>query len=307
MDHVLLVLSNGNETCARYLHNYFAHILQKRGAKTGVALVLVSMPGAGKGLFIDQFFGQQILGREVYIQVNNIQKILGKFNVCGSREVLVNLDEVSNQGAAFSLSDLLKSYITEPYLVVEKKGVDAVTVPHYANYVITTNHATPVKIEQGDRRYFAIKCAAPPGPEYFQRLLSAVKEPKMALRYTQYLMSLDLSNFHPQRDRPCTELYHDMMEASKPAEVEFVCWLLDQGRLSGTQEQCLKNTQIYEWYQEWMRSENPSSTVQGSRKIMMALNAHGLTTSSRATQNRPCKVFRADLRTHLIQKNWYVE
>jgi hypothetical protein len=55
----------------------------------------------------------------------------------GSREILVNLDEVSKQGAAFPLSDLLKSYIIDPCLVVEKKGVDAVTVPHYANYVIS--------------------------------------------------------------------------------------------------------------------------------------------------------------------------
>ena len=307
LDHVLLVLSNGNETCAQYMHSYFAHILQKRGAKTGVALVLVSMPGAGKGLFIDQFFGQQILGRESYIQVNNVQKILGKFNGCGSREVLVNLDEVSNQGAAFSLSDLLKSYITEPYIVVEKKCVDAGTVPHFANYIVTTNHATPVRIEQGDRRYFAVECAPPPGPEYFQRLLSAVKEPKMVLRYTQYLMSLDITNFHPQRDRPCTELYRDIMEAGKPMEVEFVCWLLDQKRLSGTHEQSVGNAQIYEWYKEWAHSENPASTIPGSRIVMMALNAHGLTTSSRGTGNRPYKVFRADLKEHLVQRNWYVE
>ena len=307
LDHVELVLSNGDETCARYLHKFFAHILQKRGAKTGVALVLVSMPGAGKGLFIDHFFGQQILGRELYIQVNNIHKILGKFNGCGSREVLVNLDEVSNHGAAFSLSDLLKSYITEPYVVIEKKGVDAMTVPHFANYVITTNHATPVRIEQGDRRYFAVECAPPPGPEYFQRLLSAVKEPKMALRYTQYLMSLDLANFHPQRDRPHTELYRDMMEAGKPVEVEFICWLLDQGYINGIQEQQVENAEIYRLYQQWIQTENPTSTMQGSRTLMRALNSLGLTTSSRATGNKPCKVFSANLRRHLIQRNWYVE
>ena len=306
LDHVRKVLCSDVEACATYFHKYLAHILQRRGVKTEVAVVLVSSPGVGKGLFVDRFFGQKILGRDSYIQVSNINKVLGKFNSCGSREVLVNLDEVCNQGKAFSLSDMLKSLITEPFLVVEKKGVDASPVPHFGNYIITTNHSYPVKIEKGDRRFFAVKCAEPPNAAYFDSLLSAIEEPKTALRYVQYLMSLDLENFHPQRDRPLTELYRDMMDNSKPQPVEFVCWLLDDGKLDGVQEKIVSNAEIYGWYQEWMQVENPLSSAMGS-KLMRALNDHGMTTSVRKGCNKPHKVFKSGLKMYLTERNWYLE
>jgi hypothetical protein len=100
-EHVERVLCNGDKACAEYVHKYMAHLLQKRGVKTGVLLVFVSQPGAGKGVFIDRFVGRGIFGEGSYTQVNDVNKILGKFNACGSRQVLVNLDEVTERGVAF--------------------------------------------------------------------------------------------------------------------------------------------------------------------------------------------------------------
>jgi hypothetical protein len=184
LEHVERVLCNGNAACAEYVHKYMAHLLQKRGAKTGVLLIFVSRPGAGKGVFIDRFVGRGIFGEGSYTQVNDVNKILGKFNACGSRQVLVNLDEVAERGVAFSLSDRLKSLITEPRVVVERKGKDPESVSHFANYVITTNHALPVKVEQGDRRFCVVECSEPPDRSYFERLLCAVDNPKTSLRST---------------------------------------------------------------------------------------------------------------------------
>jgi hypothetical protein len=123
-EHVEYVLCNGDGMCAEYVHMFLAHLLQMRGVKTGVALVFTSEPGVGKGIFFDRFVGRGIFGAGSYVQVNDVQKILGRFNACGSRHVLVNLDEVTERGAAFSLSDRLKSLITEPHVVVERKGKD---------------------------------------------------------------------------------------------------------------------------------------------------------------------------------------
>ena len=305
LEHVERVLCNGNKACAEYVHKYMAHLLQKRGVKTGVLLIFVSQPGAGKGVFIDRFVGRRIFGEGSYTQVSDVNKILGKFNACGSRQVLVNLDEVAERGVAFSLSDRLKSLITEPRVVVEKKGKDPESVSHFANYVITTNHALPVKVEPGDRRCFAVECSKPPDRSYFERLLCAVDNPKTALRYIQYLMSLDLADFHPQRDRPITDTYRGMMADSRPMVADFVGWLLDQNLLNGEEEKKVPNTCVYEWYLDWRRVENPSCAFVTSRMLMLDLNNHQLTTSGRAGGNKACRVFRADLKGVLVHWGWY--
>jgi hypothetical protein len=304
-EHVERVLCNGDKTCAEYVHKYLAHLLQRRGVKTEVALVFTSRPGVGKGVFVDRFVGRGIFGGESYTQVNDVQKILGRFNACGSGHVLVNLDEVTERGAAFSLSDRLKSLITEPRVVVERKGKDPESISHFANYVITTNHANPVKVEPGDRRFCVVECSEPPDETYFDRLLHAVDDPKTLVRYIQYLMSLDLANFQPQRDRPITSAYRRMMSDSKPTVAEFVCWLLDRKLLTGEEEKTVLNTHVYEWYMDWRRTDGPSCAAVSSRTLMLDLNNHQLTTSGRAGGNKACRVFRADLKDVLIHWGWY--
>jgi hypothetical protein len=120
----------------------------------------------------------------------------------------------------------------------------------------------------------------------------------------QYLMSLDLADFHPQRDRPITDAYRGMMADNRPMVARFVSWLLDQNLLIGEEEEKVANTRVYGWYMDWRQVENPRAVVP-SRTLMLDLNNHQLTTSSRASQNKACRVFRADLKDVLIRWGWY--
>jgi hypothetical protein len=72
-----------------------------------------------------------------------------------------------------------------------------------------------------------VECSDPPDQTYFDRLLHAVDDPKTLLRYIQYLMSLDLANFHPQRDRPITDAYRRMMATASPwlPSSSVGCWI----------------------------------------------------------------------------------
>ena len=150
-----------------------------------------------------------------------------------------------------------------------------------------------------------VECSEPPDETYFDRLLHAVDDPKTLVRYIQYLMSLDLANFQPQRDRPITSAYRRMMSDSKPTVAEFVCWLLDRKLLTGEEEKTVLNTHVYEWYMDWRRTDGPSCAAVSSRTLMLDLNNHQLTTSGRAGGNKACRVFRADLKDVLIHWGWY--
>ena len=77
-EHVLKYFCRNNKECYDYFMNYFARKVQMPGRKNGVAIVLKSKDqGCGKGLIIDRLIGQNILGESCYVQVTNIDGLLG--------------------------------------------------------------------------------------------------------------------------------------------------------------------------------------------------------------------------------------
>ena len=100
--------------------NYFARKVQMPGRKNGVAIVMKSnLQGCGKGLIIDRLIGQNILGESCYVQVTNIDGILGKFNSILMNKLLVNVDEVL---MTQSQANDVKNMIPGETMMFEKKG-----------------------------------------------------------------------------------------------------------------------------------------------------------------------------------------
>ena len=54
-----------------------------------------SKQGTGKGLIIDCLIGKNILGESSYVQVANMDGLVGKFNSILMNKIIVNVDEVS--------------------------------------------------------------------------------------------------------------------------------------------------------------------------------------------------------------------
>jgi hypothetical protein len=110
--------------CAyEYVLNFLADMLQHPERKIGVALLLFSQPGAGKNIIL-WFLGDYILG-DLYVSLPSLKQVSGGFNAVLARRLLVNLDEVASSGDA-AVNDRIKTMVTEPTNVIEKKGVDAV-------------------------------------------------------------------------------------------------------------------------------------------------------------------------------------
>jgi hypothetical protein len=76
----------------RYFHNWMAHIIQRPWEKTGVAVILYSLPGAGKSEVIN-FFREHVFGPEISFMVEGMSKLTGQFNSLQQGKVFASVEE----------------------------------------------------------------------------------------------------------------------------------------------------------------------------------------------------------------------
>ena len=140
--------------CAEYVLNWLAHIVQKPSRKTEVCILLYGAQGCGKST-IGEYLLRKIIGLDKMIITSKADKMFGKF-VNSQGKLLAVLNECSGKDT-FNICDILKDAISMTTTEQEKKGVDAVAVTDYTNFIFTTNNINSVKIEEGDRRFMPIE------------------------------------------------------------------------------------------------------------------------------------------------------
>ena len=153
-DHVRTYFCRNDPACYNYFMNYFARKVQHPGQKNGVGVVLKSAKqGVGKGLIIDILLGKGIFGESSYVQVANMDGLVGKFNSVLMNKILVNVDEVSMTKAQ---ANEVKGMITGETMMFEKKGLDKITLKNHTDFVFTSNNDFCVIIDIHYWRYFIL-------------------------------------------------------------------------------------------------------------------------------------------------------
>jgi len=122
---------------------YLAHMVQCPGTLPRVALVFMSSQGVGKNIFFENF-AKYILGQDLYLQTDNMEKIIGKFNM-NYNKLMVIMDEVQTKDS-FTNSEAIKNMITAETLLWERKGCDPITITNVARDILFGNGLLPVKM-----------------------------------------------------------------------------------------------------------------------------------------------------------------
>ncbi len=131
-----------------------AHIIQKPYKKTNNCIVFFSeTKGVGKDSIIEAL---KRLFKKYYAVISGIEDIEKTFNVHLSNKLLITAEEITSKARNFN--DKLKNIITRTTYNVEKKGIDAIKLNDYSNYIFTTNNENCFKVEKGDRRLCFINC-----------------------------------------------------------------------------------------------------------------------------------------------------
>ena len=200
--------------CAEYVLNWLAHVVQRPERKTEVCILLYGSQGCGKST-IGEYILRKIIGFDKMHVTSKTDKIFGRF-VNTQGKLLAVLNEASGKDT-FNICDVLKDAITCSMTEQEKKGIDAVSVIDYTNYIFTTNNINSVKIPEDDRRFMPIEIneELKNNKSYFKELYADLDNDVIMRKFYEELKKRDLSNVNLVADRPMTELRLDMMNMNK--------------------------------------------------------------------------------------------
>ena len=229
VSHITDVFCKGNKEHADYLLNWIASIVQKPSKPNIVCVVIKSeKQGVGKGLIFDTLLGDGIFGDESYVQVNNVDGLLGRFNSELINKLLINVNEVSMTKKE---ANSVKSMITDPKMKGEAKFLNKLTVRNCANYVMTSNNDYCVYIDEGfgDRRYFIVEadCSRANDQTYYGEFVQYCQDPKVHLEVYKFLKSRDLTGYNARIIIETEEKAKYRMKAI-PLPIQFVQYYIEQ-------------------------------------------------------------------------------
>ncbi|HHA1934662.1 TPA: DUF5906 domain-containing protein [Enterobacter ludwigii] len=229
LEHLRLVICAGNAEAYHYLVQWMAHIIQKPDEKPAVAIVMKSIPGAGKGTTVKpllSIFGQYAA------HINGAAHIAGRFNAMLANKLLVFADEVTIRTP--SEADKLKAIISEATFNLERKGIDAEPMPNFARLIFASNSTQVLQAGIRERRYLVLE----PTPEkaqsreYFNNLHGWLSD-NGAGKLLGYLQTVDISTFDPQRAPQTDALREEILQGLSGVELFLYSELVKEPPFSG--------------------------------------------------------------------------
>jgi Primase C terminal 2 (PriCT-2)/Family of unknown function (DUF5906) len=201
----------------RVLTDFMAFMVQSPGRKIRWAVLIQGVEGCGKTFLAELM--KAVLGKE-HVKTIDGAAIKGNWNEWAFGHQLVVLEEVRVSGTnKFEVMNTLKPLITNEDISMNERFRNNRNVLNISNYMMFTNHQTPLALSPGDRRYFVIKSplqakqqVAALGENYFPQLFALLRDHPGALR--SYLSDWEISpefraDGHAPRTKYVEELIHD--------------------------------------------------------------------------------------------------
>lgn len=215
--HIAEVLASGDPASGEYILRWAAWAVQNPDRPAKVALVLRGGKGAGKGAFLTALralFGSHGL------QIYNRAHLVGSFNAHLRNCLFLFADEAFWAGDKQGESTL-KGLITEPVIILEQKGVDAVAWPNRVKMAMAANAAWVVPATADERRYavFDVSDSKKQNLTYFGALRAELAGGGLAAMLHD-LLTLDLGDWSPMMV-PQTKALQDQKAQSMPPLVEW--------------------------------------------------------------------------------------
>jgi hypothetical protein len=218
-------LCGGNQEHFEYVLHYFAHMIQKPAERIPICIVIKGNQGVGKNVWLNAI--GNLLNNESYISTSNPEDIFGKYAEGAQHKLLVNLNECEGRDT-FDLEGKIKSFITDPTLIINAKYQRPITINNYGRLIIFSNKGTPIPIDvkSGDRRYVVFQTTdemlkIQHKDQYWSRAVESFKKPEFVARLYDYFNTLDINDYNFIKNRPITEAYREMCRMFVPTEALF--------------------------------------------------------------------------------------
>ena len=260
-------LSNTEEVY-EYLLNWLAWCIQYPCMKTMVCIILYGAQRVGKSALAENIF-MKIMGKEKLMITGNIDKIFGKHSNLSGKHIVV-LNEANGKETK-SIHELIKDSISREVCQLELKGVDAVEVNDYANYILTTNNISSVDVPKGDSRFMPIHVGESllGNNDYFIKLRAALDNDDVMGTFKDELLERDLIGWNACANRPMTDLKKDMLEMSVSPYEEFLNYLYETCYEEFEKEGLVKRTgsELYSMFKTFWSEVGRFGQASASKKF----------------------------------------
>lgn len=245
-------LCGNDELCYDYFIKFLAQKVQKPTQITRTSVVLQSNEGCGKDTFLN-WFGNSILGKKYYVNTESIDLVFGRFNGLIQDKVLIVINETSGKDT-FQLSDKIKASITNEVNTIEKKGYESFTNTNCISYVFLSNNKNPVKVSENDRRFVIFECNSKiaNNHDYFTALNKEIESKEYDKIFYDLLMTTPIDGYDFTNNRPKTNAYNNIKEATKSPVISFyedLIFKYDESFLIGGAE-------LYSKFTTFLKSNN---------------------------------------------------
>ena len=226
IDHIKQVWCSGNEDEYRYAFGWLASMFQRPKSVSITALVLQSVPGAGKGIIIDNIL-VKTMGVHA-ISTSNSEDLTGRFNAHLGINLFFYANELSYTAQA-SVKSILKTLLTDADRMIEAKNVNKIKSKNYSSVIFSSNNDWMLNIDAGDRRYayLSVSSARVGDKKYFVDLKKEIDNGGREA-FIKWLLEYDLSNWSPM-DIPDVSQRQRRADFLRSAHASVrMCWgLLD--------------------------------------------------------------------------------
>jgi len=282
-DHMTMLC--GSEDDARILLQWLAHQVQHPGEKILWAPLIQSVEGVGKSFFARLLrcgLGVRNVG------VVNPAQLVSNFNDWANGVCVNVLEELKIAGHnRYEALNAVKPLITDDYIQINPKGVNAYMTPNTSNYIAFTNSTDALPLGDADRRWWVIHCPlrhysdVPDYKNYFPKLFEGLK--RYEDEVCTWLLEYEITDgFMNMKQAPMTVAKNFMVateEASFDGLAEVKSIIEDGGYLYDFE--CVSSAALF----AKVRAEYPELNLQTNRRAQILKRLGFQTMSSRIVIN----------------------
>lgn len=150
--HIYSVLCECNEELYNYVLDWCADLFQDPANPKGTAIVMRGDEGTGKGTFANTI---GMMCAPHYTHLIDENHLTGQFNAHMVDSIVVFADEIT-WGGNRKTAGKLKGLVTERHMLLERKGIDAVSQRNMVHMLIASNSKWVIPAGMNSRRWLVL-------------------------------------------------------------------------------------------------------------------------------------------------------
>jgi hypothetical protein len=263
--HIKHYLCNDNEEVYNYFISVISDMITNPGRKLPICVVMNGEGGVGKSFLFDKLFSK--LFGDMFGTISN--KFPSRFNSILENKLCFLIEEFSHQDNV-NESNILKNYISNPVISIERKGFEPYFSMNCIRFFICSNGEWSVRIENNNssRRYLVCDVSEDkPDNEHFEKLSELIKGDKRRGYEDEILLKETIEQFIFDMGKIDTSILE-----TDPPETESK--KVSQGFSRSTPEKQLEN-----FFEKVLSSGGQYDTFNNSIKILDSDNEYEISTS----------------------------